>query len=68
MIDERTTVFTLGRLVWHFGTRLSEQADDFCGAREVEDVVARACLLAPPDRWESVAAFARAWTAARRGG
>jgi serine/threonine-protein kinase len=23
VIDERTTVFTLGRLVWHFGTRLT---------------------------------------------
>jgi serine/threonine-protein kinase len=68
VIDERTTVFTLGRLVWHFGTRLSEQADDFCGAPELEDVVARACRLAPPDRWESVAAFAHAWTVARRGG
>ena len=30
-IDQRTTVFTLGRLAWHFGTRLTERAEAFCG-------------------------------------
>ena len=43
VIDERTTVFTLGRLVWHFGTRLTERPDQFCGSTTLADVVQRAC-------------------------
>src|SRR5438067_2020576 len=35
VLDQRTTVFTLGRLAWHFGTRLSERAADFCGPPEL---------------------------------
>ncbi|WP_295697335.1 hypothetical protein [Lapillicoccus sp.] len=30
-LDERTTVFTLGRIIWHFATRLTEQRAMFCG-------------------------------------
>ncbi|MDX6357612.1 MAG: hypothetical protein QOH37_666 [Nocardioidaceae bacterium] len=63
-IDERTTVFTLGRLVWHFGTRLTERAEDFCGSPELAQVVQRACRPAPHDRYGDVAAFAQAWTSA----
>ncbi len=65
VLDERTTVFTLGRLVWHFATRLTERADDFCGPPELAGVVARACRPAPPDRYPDVAALARAWRSAR---
>ena len=65
VIDERTTVFTLGRLVWHFGTRLTEQAEDFCGPPALAQVVQQACQAAPPDRFPTVAAFAEAWTSAR---
>lgn len=41
LIDERTTTFALGRLVWHFGMRLTEIAHDFCGSPAVADVVRR---------------------------
>lgn len=65
VIDERTTIFTLGRLVWHFGTRLTERAEDFCGSPLVAKVVQDAHRPSPADRPESVASFAEAWTAAR---
>jgi serine/threonine-protein kinase len=65
VIDERTTVFTLGRLAWHFGTRLTERAEDFCGPAALASVVQRACRPVPADRHPGVAAFAEAWVAAR---
>jgi serine/threonine-protein kinase len=64
-IDGRTTVFTLGRLAWHFGTRLTERAVDFCGSPTLARVVERACRPAPSDRFADVAAFAEAWVTAR---
>jgi serine/threonine-protein kinase len=67
VIDERTTVFTLGRLAWHFGTRLTERAEDFCGPARLAGVVRDACRPAPQDRWSGVAAFAEAWLSARDG-
>ena len=66
LLDERTTVFTLGRLVWHFGTRLTEQAEDFCGSPTLAQVIKHACQSAPADRHASVATFADAWMRARR--
>jgi serine/threonine protein kinase, bacterial len=60
-IDQRTTVFTLGRLAWHFGTRLTERREDFCGPPALADVVQWACRLIRSKRPESVAAFADAW-------
>jgi len=65
VIDERTTTYTLGRLVWHFCTRLTERADDFCGPRPLARVVQQACRRSPEDRHESVASFAQAWLGAR---
>jgi serine/threonine protein kinase, bacterial len=65
VIDERTTVFTLGRLVWHFATRLTEDAQDFCGPAALAEVVQRAVLPVPSGRYDSVAAFAADWRAAR---
>jgi serine/threonine-protein kinase len=68
-IDERTTVFTLGRLAWHFGTRLTERAADFCGPPALVAVVERACRPRPEERYDGVAALGAAWRAARdRGG
>jgi serine/threonine protein kinase, bacterial len=64
-IDERTTVFTLGRLVWHFGTRLTEAGESFCGSPEVADVVRRACQNSPADRHSTVAELGQAWVSAR---
>jgi serine/threonine protein kinase, bacterial len=65
VIDERTTTYTLGRLVWHFGTRLTERAEDFCGPPSLAGVVQQACRPSPADRYAGVASFAQAWTAAR---
>ena len=64
-IDQRTTVFTLGRLVWHFGTRLSEDSRDFCGGDDLATVVAEAVRPEPQDRHADVAAFVRRWHEAR---
>jgi serine/threonine-protein kinase len=66
-IDERTTTYTLGRLAWHFCTRLTERADDFCGPPSLARVVQRACRPSPHDRPATVAAFAGEWMAARHG-
>lgn len=65
VIDERTAVFTLGRLVRHFGTRLTERTADFCGSPALAQVVDQACRPAPADRYDDVAAFAAAWVSAR---
>jgi serine/threonine-protein kinase len=65
VLDQRTTVFTLGRLVWHFATRLTERAEDFCGPDDLAGVVQQACRPAPRDRHSSVEAFAEAWRSAR---
>jgi serine/threonine-protein kinase len=64
-LDQRTTVFTLGRLVWHFATRLTEQADRFCGPDALAAVVRRAIGPDPDDRYPAVAELAEAWFAAR---
>lgn len=65
-LDQRTTVFTLGRLVWHFGTRLTESATSFCGSDGLAEVVQRACAEAPGDRYATVAELWSAWSLARR--
>ena len=65
VLDERTTMFTLGRLVRHFGTRLTERDEEFCGSPAVAEVVRRACRPLPADRYADVAAFGQAWRAAR---
>lgn len=64
-IDHRTTVFTLGRLVWHFATRLTERADRFGGSPALQTVVERATAVAPEQRFPSVQALVVAWSEAR---
>jgi serine/threonine-protein kinase len=64
-IDERTTVFTLGRLLWHFGTGLSERPEDFCGTAAAAEVVRSATHPDRGDRPADVATFASAWSIAR---
>ncbi len=61
-IDERTTVFNLGRIVWHFATRLTEDPAEFCGAAGLALVIQKACQPSPADRHASVADLARAWS------
>lgn len=65
-IDQRTTVYTLARLAWHFGTRLTEQADRFCGPDTARVALERATQPDPSERFPSVDDFAVAWEAARR--
>lgn len=64
-IDERTTVFTLGRLVWHFATRLTEETVAFCGSAELARVIQIACHPAPVDRQPSVADLLCDWNTCR---
>ena len=64
-IDARTTVFTLGRLICHFGTGLTEDLADFCGGGAAGRVIARAARPAREDRFASVGEFADAWSTAR---
>jgi serine/threonine-protein kinase len=66
VLDQRTTVFTLGRLVWHFGTRLSERAEEFCGPPGLARAAERACQPDREQRPADVASFAAAWRTARR--
>ena len=64
-IDERTTVFTLGRIVWHFATRLTEDPAEFSGTTGLARVIQKACQPSPADRQASVAELASAWRGAR---
>lgn len=66
VLDQRTTVFTLGRLVRHFATRLSEDLGRFCGPPGLAAVVDRATRPERDERYPTVAEFAAGWRAARR--
>ena len=64
-IDERTNVFTMGRTALNFlsGGTLAEHL--FRGSQALFRVVARACHPDRAQRFDSLAAFYRAWQAAR---
>lgn len=64
-IDQRTTIFNLGRLAWHFCTRLSESDDQFCGTEHLASVLKQATATGPADRHRDVAEFAAAWQSER---
>jgi serine/threonine-protein kinase len=66
-IDERTTVFTIGRAALVFLSDATLSAGAFRGSRALFDVVARACSPDSAQRYGSLAAFYRAWRAARIG-
>lgn len=66
VLDARTTVFTLGRIVRHFGTSLSEDLGDFCGGGAAAEVVARATMPDRSQRFGTVAELVGAWFASRR--
>jgi serine/threonine-protein kinase len=57
-IDERTTVFTMGRTALVF---LGEDPDRFRGSAEQYAVAARACAPDPGDRYATMAEFRQAW-------
>lgn len=64
-LDACTTVFTLGRLLRHFGTGLSEDLDRFCGGAAAAAVVERATREDRSERFADVAELVAAWGAAR---
>ncbi|CAA9220804.1 MAG: FIG00817204: hypothetical protein [uncultured Acidimicrobiales bacterium] len=68
-IDERTTVFTLGRFAQVLlGCERDDAAerDDFRGSDSLFDISMRACASDPAKRYQSVAALFRAWSVAIR--
>jgi serine/threonine-protein kinase len=63
LIDERTTVFNLGRTMTEFlGAGASDRAA-FRGADSQHATMLRACDPDPARRFQSVAALAEAWRA-----
>ncbi|MGE4062793.1 MAG: hypothetical protein AB7E79_05445 [Rhodospirillaceae bacterium] len=62
-IDERTTVFNLGRMISEFlgGGNLS--AESFRGHPQQHLIMVKACRPNPDDRYQSVAELVRAWRA-----
>jgi serine/threonine protein kinase, bacterial len=67
VIDQRTTVFTLGRTILVFLSDGGLAPESFRGPRPLYDVAARACRDRPDDRYGSVPAFCAAWCTARSG-
>jgi serine/threonine-protein kinase len=65
-IDERTTVFTMGRTALVFLAAGALDAHAFRGPRALFDVVASACRPDRAERFATVASFCQAWQAARR--
>ncbi|XVV08653.1 hypothetical protein ACQP2X_27820 [Actinoplanes sp. CA-131856] len=67
MIDQRTSVFTLGRTVLVLlGDGTTERAA-FRGTAALWEVAVRACRPAPVDRQGDLAAFGGEWREARSG-
>jgi serine/threonine-protein kinase len=63
-IDERTTVFNLGRTAAVFLSDGTLERAPFRGVDAQHAVVVAACSPEPRDRYPSVAAFVSDWTAA----
>jgi serine/threonine-protein kinase len=66
-IDERTTVFVLGRAALVFSSDGTLSPGAFRGSRALFEVVATACDADPGRRFSSVGTFCRAWHAAQVG-
>jgi len=65
LIDEQTTVFVMGRTALVFLSDGTLDPQPFRGPRALFDVVAQACRPDCAQRFVSVAAYYRAWRAAR---
>jgi serine/threonine-protein kinase len=65
IIDEQTNVFTMARTALVFLSDGTLEADAFRGSRALFEVVAKACDPERSRRFDSMAAFCRAWRAAR---
>jgi serine/threonine protein kinase len=65
LIDEQTNVFVMGRTALVFLSDGTLNADAFQGSRALFEVVAKACDPRRSCRFDSMAAFCRAWRAAK---
>lgn len=65
LIDERTTVFTLGRTAAVLASDGSLDRTAFRGSQALHEVLLQACQPSPGDRFGSVRAFDDAWQRAR---
>jgi len=63
-IDQRTTVFTLGRLALHFGTATTDDPTTYVGGVDRAAVLVRATSPDPSDRYPDVAALTSAYVSA----
>ncbi len=63
-IDQRTTVFTLGRLAMHFGTATTDDPAAYVGGPDRAAVLVRATSPDPTDRFPAVAALTEAYVSA----
>jgi hypothetical protein len=64
LIDQRTTVFTLGRLALHFGTATTDDPTTYVGGVDRAAVLVQATSPDPRDRYPDVAALTAAYRAA----
>lgn len=62
-IDQRTTVFTLGRLALHLGSGTTDDPGRYVGGPDLAAVLVRATSADPDDRYPDVAALAGAYAA-----
>jgi len=63
-IDQRTTVFTLGRLALHLGTATTDDPTMYVGGSNRAAVLVRATSQDPADRYPDVATLSAAYAAA----
>jgi serine/threonine-protein kinase len=66
-IDQRTTIFTLGRAAAVLLGDGTPTPAAWRGGADLAAIIARACQTAPEARYGSVAEFYAAWRAARSG-
>jgi serine/threonine-protein kinase len=64
-INERTSLFTMGRTAALFLSDGSLDRTPFRGSNGLFDVVTKACQPLPKDRYQSMGAFYRSWQKAR---
>ncbi len=67
-IDQRTTVFTLGRLALHLGTATTDDPAKYIGGPRRAAVLVRATSPEPSERYADVATLAAAYAAAGSSG
>jgi serine/threonine-protein kinase len=66
-IDQRTTVFTLGRLALHLGSDTTDDPRRYVGGADLAAVLVRATSARPADRYPDVSTLAAAYADAAAG-